>query len=72
MGQVLAIDIGGSHVKVRVPNDPENRAFDSGPTLTPQQMVEGVKAQLKGWTIDRITMGIQRRARRHAGRCTTL
>ena len=65
MGQVLAIDIGGSHVKVRVPNDPEKRAFDSGRSLTPQQMVDGVKAQLKGWTIDRITMGIPAPVRGH-------
>jgi polyphosphate glucokinase len=40
---ILSIDIGGTHVKIRVPNDPEKRQFDSGPTLTPRMMVDGVK-----------------------------
>ena len=40
---ILSIDIGGTHVKIRVPNDPEKRSFDSGPTLTPRMMVDGVK-----------------------------
>ena len=39
---ILSIDIGGTHVKIRVPNDPEKRSFDSGPTLTPRMMVDGV------------------------------
>jgi len=40
---ILSIDIGGTHVKIRVPNDPEKRQFESGPTLTPRMMVDGVK-----------------------------
>ncbi len=58
MPSVLAIDIGGTHVKVRVPADPDKREFESGPTLTPQQMVDGVKAAAKGWTYDRVSIGI--------------
>lgn len=56
--QVLAIDIGGTHVKIRVPSDPEKRAFESGPTLTPQGMVQGVLELSKGWSFDRISIGI--------------
>ena len=58
MPSVLAIDIGGTHVKVRIPGDPEKREFDSGPTLTPQQMVDGVKAAAKGWSYDCVSIGI--------------
>ena len=45
---ILSIDIGGTHVKIRVPNDPEKRQFDSGPTLTPRMMVDGVKKLCAG------------------------
>jgi polyphosphate glucokinase len=40
--RVLAIDVGGSHVKTRVSGHREMRQFDSGPTLTPRQMVAKV------------------------------
>jgi len=56
--QVLAIDIGGTNVKVRVPSDPERRSFPSGPTLTPQAMVTGVLELTKDWTFDRVSIGI--------------
>lgn len=55
---VLAIDIGGSHVKIRIPSDPEPRRFESGPTLTPQQMVEGVLGLAKDWKFTSVTIGI--------------
>ena len=58
MPSVLAIDIGGTHVKVRIPSDPDKREFESGPTLTPQQMVDGVKAAAKGWSYDCVSIGI--------------
>jgi polyphosphate glucokinase len=40
--RVLAIDIGGSHVKTRVSGRREMRQFESGPTLTPRQLVARV------------------------------
>ncbi len=55
---ILAIDIGGTHVKFRVPNDPVKREFDSGPTLTPRMMVDGVKRLCADWKFDRISIGI--------------
>jgi polyphosphate glucokinase len=36
---VLAIDIGGSNVKIRVSHTREMRKVESGPTMTPRQMV---------------------------------
>ena len=35
MKSTLAIDIGGTHVKIRIPSEMEKREFESGPTLTP-------------------------------------
>jgi polyphosphate glucokinase len=58
MKNPLAIDIGGTHVKVRVPGDPQKREFDSGPTLTPQQMVQGVLKSVAGWKFDCVSIGL--------------
>ncbi|HEY2781715.1 MAG TPA: hypothetical protein VGI90_13100 [Steroidobacteraceae bacterium] len=40
--RVLAIDVGGSHVKTRISGRHEVRLFDSGPTLTPRLMASRV------------------------------
>jgi len=56
--KVLAVDVGGSHVKIRVADDPEKRDFESGPTLTPQQMVAGVLKLAEGWHFDRVSIGV--------------
>ena len=55
---VLAVDVGGSHVKARLTGESDRRRFDSGPDLTPQQMVEGVHALAAGWFFDRVSVGI--------------
>ncbi|MFZ4698117.1 MAG: ROK family protein [Phycisphaerales bacterium] len=58
MKSTLAIDIGGTHVKIRIPSEMEKREFESGPTLTPKQMVDGVKKLSTGWKFDSITIGL--------------
>ena len=58
MKSTLAIDIGGTHVKIRIPSEMEKREFESGPTLTPKQMVDGVKKLAVGWKFDSITIGL--------------
>jgi polyphosphate glucokinase len=40
--KVLAIDVGGSHVKTLLSGRSDVRAFESGPTMTPQEMVSQV------------------------------
>ena len=55
---VLAVDVGGSHVKLRVPHEEERRRFDSGPGLEPQQMVDGVLRAADGWDWDVASVGI--------------
>lgn len=54
---VLAIDIGGTHVKVLASNQTESRKFDSGPSLTPIQMVDQVKGLTSDWSYDVISIG---------------
>ena len=54
---VLAIDIGGTHVKVLATGQKEERKFDSGPTLTPRRMVSGVKRLTKDWKYDVVSIG---------------
>lgn len=55
--RVLAIDIGGSHVKIRRSGRSERRAIPSGPTLTARQMVDRVKALAAGWQYDVVSIG---------------
>jgi len=54
---VLAIDIGGTHVKVLATGQKEERKFDSGPTLTARRMVSGVKRLTKDWKYDAVSIG---------------
>ena len=54
---VLVIDVGGTHVKILATGQDELREFVSGPTVTPQQMVAGVKKLARGWKYDVISMG---------------
>ena len=55
--RVLAIDIGGTHVKILATGQTEKRAVDSGPTLTPRRMVTAVKRLAEGWTYDVVSIG---------------
>ena len=54
---ILAIDIGGSHVKVMHSPHSEERRFDSGAGLTGAEMVAGVIDLTRDWTCDVISMG---------------
>ncbi len=55
--KVLAIDVGGTHVKVLLSGEDTPRKFDSGPKLTPEQMVKGVKEITKDWKYDAVSIG---------------
>jgi len=54
---VLAIDIGGSHVKAMTSTGRTKRAFDSGPDLTARAMVRQVKELTKDWSFDCVSIG---------------
>ena len=55
---VLAVDVGGSHVKALASNQSERRRFGSGPSLTAEEMVAGTLEAVKGWRWSRVTVGI--------------
>src|ERR1700729_4217399 len=54
---VLAVDVGGTHVKILATGQKERREFVSGPSLTAKQMIEQVKPLAHDWQYDRVTMG---------------
>ena len=56
---VLAVDVGGSHVKVLVSSaGHERRRFASGSKLGPKEMVEGVRAITQDWSYEVVSVGI--------------
>ena len=54
---MLAIDVGGSHVKVRVSGRRDVRQFVSGPDLTAAQMVARVHKLTGDWTYTAVSIG---------------
>jgi polyphosphate glucokinase len=54
---VLVIDIGGNNVKILATGQNESRKFPSGLTMTPKQMVAGVKKLAGDWKYDVISIG---------------
>ncbi len=54
---VLAIDVGGTHVKVLMTGEKEKREFESGPKMSPKMMVAGVKKLTKDWKYDVVSIG---------------
>ncbi len=54
---VLVIDVGGSHVKILATGQQEPRKIASGPKLTAQQMVAGVKTLAGDWKYDHVSIG---------------
>ena len=55
--KVLVIDVGGTHVKILASRRRTPRQFDSGPGLTPKEMVAGVKALTKEWHYNVVSIG---------------
>jgi polyphosphate glucokinase len=58
VGAVLAVDVGGSHVKALLNGEPERRRFVSGPELTPEQTVAGVLGVTGDWAYEAISIGV--------------
>ena len=55
--KVLAIDVGGTHVKILATGQQMPLKFPSGPTLTAKQMVSGVKKAANEWKYDVVSIG---------------
>jgi polyphosphate glucokinase len=54
---VLVVDVGGTHVKILATGQSEERKFESGPTLSPEQMVSEVKKLAGDWKYDAVSIG---------------
>jgi len=54
---VLVVDVGGTNVKCLATGQAEPRRFPSGPTLTPEAMVSGVKKLAEDWKYDVVSIG---------------
>jgi len=61
--KVLAIDIGGTNVKILATGQKERRRFPSGLGLTPRKMVTTVKRLAKDWKYDVVSIGYPGRVR---------
>jgi polyphosphate glucokinase len=55
---VLAVDVGGSHVKMVLNGVQERRRFVSDIRLTPDDMVSGVQALLGDWSPVGVSVGV--------------
>lgn len=56
MKNILVIDIGGSHVKLMI-SRAEKKKFDSGPDVSPRQIVGEIKKRIAGWKFDAVSIG---------------
>src|SRR5438270_5215407 len=56
MNQTLVVDIGGTHVKLMV-EGAEQRMFDSGSQMQPDQFVAQLKGRTRDWNFETISIG---------------
>jgi polyphosphate glucokinase len=61
---VLAVDVGGSNVKLLASDQAKRRRFPSGPELGPKAMTAGVLEAADGWRWDTVSVGIPAPVRR--------
>ena len=54
---ILVIDVGGTKVKILVSGQEEPRRFPSGPELTAEAMVNGVKDLAEDWQYEAVSIG---------------
>jgi polyphosphate glucokinase len=55
--RVLAIDVGGTHVKFAVSDRDEVRRIVSGPYMTAERMVQAVLEHTRDWDFDAVAIG---------------
>jgi polyphosphate glucokinase len=55
--KILAVDVGGTHVKILATGEKQKREIVSGPRMTARQMVSRVKKLAHGWAYDAVSVG---------------
>lgn len=54
---ILAVDVGGTNVKILATGQTEARKFPSGPKMTPEEMVSEIKRISGDWKYDVVSIG---------------
>jgi polyphosphate glucokinase len=55
--KILVVDVGGTHVKVRLAGKRQERKIPSGPGMTAARMVRDVKLLVNDWDFDVVSIG---------------
>jgi len=55
--RILAVDVGGTHVKMMTSTELEKRKFESGPELTAKAMVARVRDLTSDWNYEVVSIG---------------
>lgn len=55
--KILVVDVGGTHVKVRVTGQRQERRIASGKSMTAARMVRDVKRMTQDWEYDVVSIG---------------
>ncbi|MCA9148468.1 MAG: ROK family protein [Planctomycetales bacterium] len=56
--RILAVDVGGTHIKVKSNQTDERRAFKSGAKMTAQKAVDHIRKLVADWQFDAVSIGI--------------
>ncbi|OLE66094.1 MAG: hypothetical protein AUG74_11960, partial [Bacteroidetes bacterium 13_1_20CM_4_60_6] len=56
MNKTLVVDIGGTYVKLLIEGE-EQRQFDSGPKMPPEDFATRLKEKTHDWKIDNVSIG---------------
>jgi polyphosphate glucokinase len=55
--KILAVDVGGTHVKILATGQKQKREIVSGPKMTARQMVSEVKKLAEDWAYEAVSVG---------------
>ena len=55
--RILAVDLGGTHVKILLHGASAERVAPTGPKMTPAKLVRTVRTLARGWRYDVISLG---------------
>jgi polyphosphate glucokinase len=55
---ILAVDVGGTHVKALLEGAPKRRRYPTPKPLSPKTMVEKTLELVDGWVFDRVSVGV--------------
>ncbi len=55
--KILVVDIGGSNVKLMISAEEKRRRFPSGPKLSPEETIAGIKEHAGDWDYDAVSVG---------------